>query len=112
LGSREFRGSICIDDFAICVIMSAQLSALQVMGPAPLTLLPDGTSFSVIYAQPFKDYWYMFIAAAVLYLPTIVALRAFMRDRKPYSLKPLLVLWNGGLAALSVAMIVACKIVF
>jgi elongation of very long chain fatty acids protein 6 len=73
-----------------------------------LTFISPGTSWATVYAQPFHDYWYLFWLAAVAYLPTIALLRRVMRDRKPLQLKPLLVLWNGGLAALSIAMCAAC----
>ena len=73
-----------------------------------VSLARAGTSWAVVYAQPFHDYRYLFWLAAAAYLPVIVLLRRFMASRKPLALKPLLVLWNGGLAALSLAMCAAC----
>jgi hypothetical protein len=74
-----------------------------------LVRLPDGTSWALVYAKNFNEYWYLFVGAAIAYLPVVVLLRSWMRDRKPFSLKPLLVVWNGALAALSVAMVIACE---
>ena len=101
---------------------------MSIATPAPLARLPDGerrfffffflfffssasspgTSWAVVFAQPFHDYWYLFWLAAIVYLPVVVFTRRFMASRPPFSLKPLLVLWNGGLALLSMAMLAAC----
>lgn len=47
----------------------------------------------------------MFVFGALFYLPVIVALRAFMRNRKPFVLKSFLFYWNMFLAILSVFML-------
>jgi elongation of very long chain fatty acids protein 6 len=50
----------------------------------------------------YKTYWYVFLLGAVLYPPVIFGLQYIMRDRKPFSLKGLMLVWNAALALFSV----------
>lgn len=70
-----------------------------------MELLADGTNYSLAYSQPFHDYWYLFVGVALVYPPAIYALVRYMAPRAPYRLKPLLVMWNGGLCALTAVML-------
>jgi len=72
----------------------------------PIQYLADGvTNYSLAYSQPFHDYWYLFVGAALLYPPIIFAMQHWMKDRKPYSLKWLLFVWNASLSALTMVML-------
>ena len=48
-----------------------------------------------------SKWWYISFAVSAVYLLLIFAGRRWMRDRKPFDLRKLLVLWNTGLAVFS-----------
>jgi len=50
----------------------------------------------------YRTYWYVFFLGAVLYPPVIFGIQHVMKDRKPFHLKGLLLVWNAGLALFSV----------
>ncbi|KAK6049586.1 GNS1/SUR4 family protein, partial [Cooperia oncophora] len=50
----------------------------------------------------FQRYWYHSITISVVYFATMKALQRIMENRKPFSLKTTLFLWNAALAVFSI----------
>ncbi|EGT33792.1 CBN-ELO-4 protein [Caenorhabditis brenneri] len=50
----------------------------------------------------FQKYWYHSITISVLYFALIKVIQKFMENRKPFTLRYPLILWNGALAAFSI----------
>ncbi|KNC50192.1 uncharacterized protein AMSG_06337 [Thecamonas trahens ATCC 50062] len=48
------------------------------------------------------QYDHIYVAAAIAYIPVVFGLQAYMADRPPLSLKPLLIMWNFVLAIFSI----------
>ncbi len=61
---------------------------------------------SAAYSQPFHDYWYLFVAAGLLYPPIIFRMQKWMKDRPAVEgLKPLMFVWNAGLSLFTMVML-------
>ncbi|VDL86667.1 unnamed protein product [Nippostrongylus brasiliensis] len=50
----------------------------------------------------FQRYWYHSITISILYFATIKAIQRMMENRKPFTLRTALILWNGALAIFSI----------
>ena len=67
-------------------------------------LSEDALAVAATHSEPFITHAWLFWASAALYLPVIWGVGRYMRSRPPFSLRGLLVLWNTGLAILSMLM--------
>jgi len=50
----------------------------------------------------YRTYWYIFFFGVIIYPPLIFGIQYLMRDRKPFSLKGYLLVWNAALALFSI----------
>lgn len=71
-----------------------------------MSTLVDGiANYSLFYSQPFRDYWYIFVVAALVYPLAVWKLQQWMERRPGYSLKAILCLWNFLCCAWTVVML-------
>ncbi|TKR86624.1 hypothetical protein L596_011179 [Steinernema carpocapsae] len=49
-----------------------------------------------------RDYWWHTVTISIIYFAVVKSIERFMRDRKPFELRPLLFSWNGILAIFSI----------
>jgi len=77
--------------------------------PRSLMAAPDSAVFDgFTWAEWTSHNWHIPIVTSVLYLILVPSLMAWMKNRKPIRLQSVVLVWNFGLSAFSLAGVVAC----